>query len=133
MLNDLRRGFSPMLETGTTTLWESFHPGASLCHGFSATGTAQLSRQALGVSPIAPGYRTFAVAPDVAGLSSASGVIPTVLGPIAVAWQRVDGRVVVEVSHPETCTPNLAVPAGFTLAEKTDDPGKFRAILNAVT
>ncbi|WBX86258.1 alpha-L-rhamnosidase C-terminal domain-containing protein [Sphingosinicella microcystinivorans] len=132
VLDDLRRSFAPMLETGTTTLWESFHPGASLCHGFSATGTAQLSRRALGVTPIAPGYRTFAVAPDVAGLTSASGIIPTAHGPITVAWQRADGRVVVDVSHPETCTPRFSVPTGFTLTEKVDRPGKFRAILGTV-
>ena len=45
----MRERFGPMLDKGATTLWESFAPTASLCHGFSASPTHQLSRRMLGV------------------------------------------------------------------------------------
>src|SRR5580658_1581696 len=47
----MRERYGPMLARGATTLWESFEPTASLCHGFSASPTYQLSRRLLGVSP----------------------------------------------------------------------------------
>ena len=52
----MRERYGPMLARGATTLWESFEPTASLCHGFSATPTYQLSRRVLGVAPAAPGF-----------------------------------------------------------------------------
>ena len=47
----MRERFGPMLDRGATTLWESFAPTASLCHGFSASPTYQLSRRVLGIAP----------------------------------------------------------------------------------
>ena len=59
----MRERFGPMLARGATTLWESFEPTASLCHGFSASPTYQLSRRVLGVAPAAPGFAEIALRP----------------------------------------------------------------------
>ena len=64
----MRERFGPMLDKGATTLWESFAPTASLCHGFSASPTHQLSRRMLGVAPAEPGFAEIVVRPDLAGL-----------------------------------------------------------------
>ena len=45
----MRERYGRMLARGATTLWESFDPTASLCHGFSATPVYQLSTEVLGV------------------------------------------------------------------------------------
>ena len=86
-LRQMRERFGPMLERGATTLWESFEPTASLCHGFSASPTYQLSRRLLGQSDVA-GWASAVVAPDLAGLEFAEGVVPTTRGDIEVRLDR---------------------------------------------
>lgn len=136
VLDDLRRLYRPMLDAGTTTLWESFSPSASKCHGFSATPLYQLSRHCLGVTPEAPGYARFGFGPDPGGLDWASGSVPTPAGPIEVEWSLADRRLTARVRHPSTCELVVRPPAGLTLASRHDtadgcalvfDPAEARA------
>lgn len=103
VLGDMRAQYGPMLEAGATTLWESYAPAASLCHGFSATPVFQLSRRALGVEPLSAGYARFMVVPDPAGLEWARGAIPTPQGPISVAWVLDGTEIRFRVEHPKEC------------------------------
>lgn len=103
VLQDLRVQYGPMLESGTATLWESFSPAASLCHGFSATPVFQLSRGCLGVEPVTAGYERFAVAPGLGSLEWAKGAVPTPRGPITVEWTHAGSEVRVLVRHPDNC------------------------------
>ncbi len=104
-LNDtlrmIRERFGPMLERGATTLWESFAPSASLCHGFSASPTYQMSRRILGVSPAAPGFATIDIAPDLADLEHAEGVVPTAKGDVELKLARDGKGFVAQVRAPE--------------------------------
>jgi alpha-L-rhamnosidase len=84
----MRERYGPMLARGATTLWESFEPTASLCHGFSASPTYQLSRRLLGVAPGGPGWAEALVAPDLADLDFAEGVVPTARGDVEVRLER---------------------------------------------
>jgi len=108
VINDIRSRYGPMLATGTTTLWESFTPNASLCHAFSATPVYQLSRQVLGIVPIAPRYARFAVEPSSEDLTWARGVVPTAEGLIHVEWRATDGTIWLGVRHPRNCKPVLS-------------------------
>jgi hypothetical protein len=90
-LRMMRERYGPMLARGASTLWESFEPSASLCHGFSATPTYQLSRRVLGVIASEPGFAAIEFAPDLADLDFARGVFPTQRGDIEVELQRKDG------------------------------------------
>jgi hypothetical protein len=112
----MRERFGPMLDRGATTLWESFEPTASLCHGFSASPTYQLSRRVLGVFPAEPGFAGIGVAPDLAGLDHAEGVVPTPHGDVHVRLQR-DG---------DGFTADVRGPAGVPL-ELQPAPGLVRA------
>jgi hypothetical protein len=90
----MRERYGPMLARGATTLWESFEPTASLCHGFSATPTYQLTRRILGVAPGAPGFAVLALGPDLAGLEYAEGVVATPHGDVEARVERtVEGLV----------------------------------------
>ncbi|KAK8137302.1 Six-hairpin glycosidase-like protein [Apiospora sp. TS-2023a] len=69
----------------TGTFWETLdasgRPGlpglaTSLCHGWSAGPTAELSRFVLGARPTTPGWGEFVVAPLTLGLRSAGGRVP---------------------------------------------------------
>ncbi|MFN3515738.1 MAG: MGH1-like glycoside hydrolase domain-containing protein [Novosphingobium sp.] len=87
-LDQMRARFGPMLARGATTLWESYEPTASLCHGFSASPTWQMSRHILGVHPLDPGYAAIGVALDLADLDWAEGTFATPHGDIRVRLDR---------------------------------------------
>lgn len=114
-LASMRDRYGRMLARGATTLWESFDPTASLCHGFSATPVYQLSTEVLGVHPLEPGFTRFRVAPQTADLTQASGVFPSVRGDIAVAWQRDAKGLDMELTVPAGTTAEVEAPQGFRL------------------
>ena len=121
----MRERFGPMLARGATTLWESFEPTASLCHGFSASPTYQLSRRVLGIAPAAPGFARIAASPDLAGLDHAEGVVPTPLGDVEARLER-DGdgfvaryRTPTGVGFDVLAAPGLALVGPPTIAGDT--------------
>jgi hypothetical protein len=127
----IRERYGPMLARGATTLWESFEPSASLCHGFSATPVYQLSTEALGVYPLAPGFTRFRVAPQPADLTWARGVFSTVRGDVDVAWERTADRLALEVTVPDGSQATVEAPAGAPPYETTPlAPGRHRIQLH---
>lgn len=114
-LDAMRRHYGPMLATGTETLWESFDPATSLCHAFSATPVHQLSAHALGIAPIAPGFTSFRVSPQLADLGHVSGIYPTPRGPVSVSWRRTDDGCEGEVRVPPGLTAIPIAPIGQAL------------------
>ncbi len=109
----IRTRYGRMLERGATTLWESYDPTASLCHGFSATPVYQLSTEVLGVYPLEPGFTRFHVCPQPGDLEYAHGVFPTICGDIDVSWRRERAGLMIEVIVPEQCLAEVAAPAGY--------------------
>src|SRR4029077_488663 len=97
----MRERYGPMLARGANTLWESFEPPASLCHGFSATPTYQLSRRILGVAPAAPGFASIALSPDLAGLDHADGIVPTPRGDVEAWLERAGDGFIARYRLPE--------------------------------
>ncbi len=122
LMHLIRQRWGDMLDRGATTTWETFlgfYPGAgtkwtrSWCHAWAAVPAYFLSRYVLGVIPLEPGYRRVRIAPQPVDLVWASGVIPTVLGPIHVAWERdATGKMHVDYSAPEGCEVKLALAVG---------------------
>jgi hypothetical protein len=109
----MRERYGPMLARGATTLWESFEPTASLCHGFSATPTYQLSRRILGVAPAAPGFAAVALSPDLAGLDHAEGTVPTPRGDVEARLERAGAGFVARYRLPEGAAVRAAPPTGY--------------------
>jgi hypothetical protein len=100
-IRGMRERYGPMLDRGADTLWESFDPTASLCHGFSASPTHHLTTHLLGLAPGEDGWRTLVFAPDLAGLERAQGRVETVRGPVMVRLQRTDaGAIAAELTLP---------------------------------
>jgi alpha-L-rhamnosidase len=117
-----------MLARGATTLWESYDPTASLCHGFSATPVYQLSTEVLGVYPTAPGFTRFRLHPRLGDLQSARGLFPTVRGDIAVEWTRRAERVDMEITVPESTQADVMPPLGYAASDGPSrlEPGRHR-------
>ncbi len=112
----MRERYGPMLARGATTLWESFEPTASLCHGFSATPTYQLSRRVLGVAPAAPGFASVALSPDLAGLDHAEGIVPTPHGDVEARLERAGDGFVARYRLPAGLAARPEPPPGLALA-----------------
>ena len=79
----------------TGTFWETLNQDGqpalglttSLCHGWAAGPTAELSKYVLGATPLVPGWKEFKVAPQTLGLRSAAGRVPTPHGAIEIDWR----------------------------------------------
>ena len=108
----MREPFGPMLERGATTLWESFAPTASLCRGFSASPTYQLSRRVLGIAPAEPGFAAIDPMPDLAGLDHAEGVVPTHNGHVGVRLTREGVEPIAQFDAPDGVRFEVRPPAG---------------------
>ncbi len=113
----MRERFGPMLARGATTLWESFDPTASFCHGFSASPTYQLSRRVLGIAPAAPGFATIEASPDLADLEHASGVVPTTRGDIEAELERDGDSFIARYRTPAGASVTVRPPLGLSLRE----------------
>lgn len=65
----------------------------SLCHGWAAGPTGELSEHVLGVKAESPGYKEWRVEPVTLGLGWATGRVPVPGGEIRVAWNATGGLV----------------------------------------
>lgn len=83
----------------------------SLCHGWAAGPTAWLMEHVLGVSPVAPGFTSVSVRPNLAGLKWARGTFPTPHGTINVSHEsQADGSI----------KTTLELPGGVSRADTTE-------------
>ncbi|CEI67897.1 hypothetical protein FVEN_g7821 [Fusarium venenatum] len=88
---------NPLNANYTNTFWETLDPDGtpglgimtSLCHGWAAGPTAELSKWVLGVQAVEPGFAEWKVQPTLLGLEWAKGRVPTDKGTIEVEWKLV--------------------------------------------
>ncbi|KAM0351725.1 hypothetical protein ACHAPU_002237 [Fusarium lateritium] len=89
----------------TNCFWETLNPDGtpglglmtSLCHGWAAGPTAELSKYVLGVKSVKPGFTEWKVEPMTLGLQWAKGRVPTDKGTIEVQWKFVSDLVQMKV------------------------------------
>ena len=99
VLDGVRDYWGGMLDLGATSIWEQFDPnkkgdehyamygrpfGCSLCHCWGAGPIYLCGKYLLGVQPLAVGYEKYEVVPQLGGLGSISGSVPTPDGDIRV-------------------------------------------------
>ena len=125
-LDLMRQRFGPMLAKGATTLWESFNPTASLCHGFSASPTWQMSRHILGIYPESAGYAEIGFAPDIADLDWAEGVFPTPKGDVFVRLDRTADGFDAQIRPPVDIELLIASAPNWRLENRTSQNGCWR-------
>ncbi|MFW5798305.1 MAG: MGH1-like glycoside hydrolase domain-containing protein [Planctomycetota bacterium] len=86
----IHRGFGPMIEAGSQTLWETFEDAVSLCQGTGAAIPYLLARYVTGLYPAAPGWAEIGVAPQCGHLRKATARMQTVDGALQIGWSRDD-------------------------------------------
>lgn len=111
----IRRQWGHMLYQGSDTIWEHFHPDASLAHAWSTAPNYYLSTRVLGVRMGLPDGLTdpdaLLIAPQSETLTWAHGTVPTANGLVEVAWQITSGCLLLDVTAPGYQTIKVA-PVG---------------------
>jgi len=107
-LGVIKQYWSKMVESGADTVWEcaegrtAFNNNGSLCHAFACTPLYFMQTVILGVKPIQPGFKEFAVIPRSAGLAKAEGEIPTPHGNISIRWSKqTNGQIALQLEVPK--------------------------------
>ena len=108
----LKKLWAPMADPShrnyTNCVWETLNPdgtpglglGTSLCHGWGAGPTAELTRHVLGIQPATPGFEHWTVRPLTMGLEWARGRMRTVRGDVFVEWRFENDLLRMEVEGP---------------------------------
>lgn len=99
IIQDIYKNYLPMLEIGSTTVWESFPGGTTIptfptrshCHAWSSAPSRFLPRVILGIVPTEPGSATVEISPRVYQLTWAEGSLATTQGVIKVRW-KIEGK-----------------------------------------
>jgi len=113
IIESIYKSYLPMLETGATTVWESFPTGTtggggfptrSHCHAWSSAPIHFLNRIILGILPDQPGGKSFIISPRLNGLTWAKGAPATVNGPVEVSWTLEGDALKVTANAPEGVT-----------------------------
>ncbi len=127
LMRELREILEPIVLSGATSLWETRHGSedfvyaGSLCHGWSSVMPYFCGAVLLGITPLEPGFRKFAVSPYTGDMNSFSGEIPTPYGMIRVQWRKTPDQVLeVTVNSPAETEPvplprKDEIPCRFTL------------------
>ncbi len=110
ILDDIKRNYSPMIDAGATTVWETYpgstcspkgFPTRSHCHGWSCGPLLFFNRIILGIRQIAPGGCAFSISPWLGECSHASGGLMTPNGKLSVHWKLSADDLLVKISSPE--------------------------------
>lgn len=84
-----------------TTVFEFWDKGGSINHAWASGMTVIFGEFVCGVRPTSPGFKTFEVKPDLAGLTEVSQNIETKYGFIRVSVKKVDSTTTVNLTVPE--------------------------------
>jgi alpha-L-rhamnosidase len=110
MVGFIRRLWGAMLAAGATTIWETWSPNASQCHGWSATPAFDLMTYILGVRGVGAGFDHFVIEPHPVGLEWVRGTFPSVKGDIHVVWRSSKDKFQMEASVPDAATASVLIP-----------------------
>jgi alpha-L-rhamnosidase len=143
IIKEIYQHYLPMVESGATTVWESFPSGTtgndgfptrSHCHAWSSAPSRFLNRIILGVRVTSPGGAAVQISPRLNGLTWAGGATATARGPVNVSWKLAGEKLEVQYSAPpgvrvdflrnETHRPFQVIVNGQIASEKTRDDAK---------
>lgn len=109
ILDSIRSGFQPMVDAGSSTVWETFtgstfspngFPTRSHCHAWSSSPIYFLNRIVLGIRQTEVGGSAFEISPWLGGLRWARGTTATPKGLVRVEWKIKNKTLQVSVIAP---------------------------------
>ena len=107
-------GWGHMLESGATTLWETWafpETGPSRNHPMFGSVDEWFYRSLLGINAAAPGFEKIKIKPQPAGdLTWAKGSFKSIRGEIKSSWKKQGSSFMLDVSIPANTTAEVWVP-----------------------
>jgi alpha-L-rhamnosidase len=117
---DSDRGWLNMIRAGATTTAEAwdfkYKRNLGWTHAWGAAPANIVARKLLGVEPLAPAFAEIAIRPQIGALAQAGGRVPTIRGPVEVAWERCARGYQCTVSIPANTQAVLALPGSDATA-----------------
>ncbi len=115
MVKVIKEYWGKQIDAGATTFWEMYTEEAdrltrSHCHGWSAAPSFFLSSYILGVLAEEPGFEKIKLAPKIAGLRWAKGVVPIPNGDVRVSWEDKSDIWYLKVELPEKIPAEIELP-----------------------
>lgn len=127
-VNLIERVWGPMADALSPNYsgghWEALKPDGtphghdtSLVHGWSTWPVSLLPRYLAGLQPLEPGWKSFSVAPILAGLTKIKCVLATVAGTVGVDIEidQEDGHGVLKILAPYCVRAQLRAPQGWVI------------------
>jgi alpha-L-rhamnosidase len=115
------RSWLHMLDLGATIALEAwdakYKPNLDWNHAWGGAPANIVARFLLGVRPLTPGFGVAEIRPQPGALTKAAGVVPTIRGPIRVAWSHEQGQAPqLDFEIPGNMLARVAVPTALTTA-----------------
>ena len=116
----MKTRYAGMIAEPISTLWENFggtkgHGGSGTYnHAWSGGPLTMMSQYMAGVAPTSPGWKTFAVRPQLGSLSSIDAIVPTMYGNITLMIKRTDKSVKLDLNVPTGTSAEVNVPKPAT-------------------
>ncbi len=113
----MKQRYAKMIDSDLTTLWEGWGLGAegfgggTYNHAWSGGPLTVMSQRIAGLTPAAPGWGKYRLAPQLGSLQNVEAYAPTPSGELRVKWRWVDNATVGEVSAPPGLEGELLVAA----------------------
>ncbi|KFI50316.1 family 78 glycoside hydrolase catalytic domain [Bifidobacterium biavatii] len=100
---------------GTMEAWALANkPNTTYSHPWAASPVFLIAEGLMGVRPIEPGYRRFAVVPQLGDMRTATLTLPTPAGDIALAYSPTDGErdgITIDLTVPARTQADVVLPA----------------------
>jgi alpha-L-rhamnosidase len=108
------RSWLNMVSKGSTITMEAwdnkYKPNQDWNHVWGAAPANIISRKLMGIEPIAPGWASFSVRPQIGSLSSAQIDVPTVKGTIRVAYAQTQNEFKANLQIPANTIAQVYLP-----------------------
>ena len=111
-LERMHRYYPTLMLEGGSTLCEQFNFGGTSNHAWSGGGFVVLSSRFAGIRPLAPGFRSFEVDPQMGPLNHIEAKVDAVCGQIGVVLDRSGKGIRMTLSVPDGTKAVVRVAAG---------------------
>ena len=113
--------------TVTLEAWDmKYKPNADWNHAWGAAPANIIARKLMGITPLAPGFERVRICPQPGKLDWATITVPTIRGPVKVAYRREGGARTYEIEIPANMTAELLLPK--PTQEKRATPPRFQRV-----
>jgi alpha-L-rhamnosidase len=111
-------GYGYWIEQGANTLWQDWNASMSLNHVMFGSVSEWFFQSLAGINPdpVLPGFKNILLKPSfIEDLTWVKADYESPYGKIVSGWERIDGKVVMQIHIPVNSTATLHLPEGYSI------------------